>query len=182
MHKHPVKIVSIWVIQVVCSVLSPQEISWQMSVMTDQQAVIKLWTMPNHADYLVQKTGLLLIVVTLQDLTEYMLDRRITQFYHHLCSAVDLLFFQATIYKVNYHDSWHVSWWIADNMSWICHVVVNVGLSVFIACSLHVLDVCSRGNKDFVFICSLWIKSLIFIYAPAWTVGAPIKSESWMVV
>ena len=31
-------------------------------------------------------------------------------------------------------------------------VSVNVGLSVFIVCSLHVLDVCTRGNKDFVFV------------------------------
>ena len=31
-------------------------------------------------------------------------------------------------------------------------VVVNVGLSVLNACSLHVLDVFTRGNKDFIFV------------------------------
>ena len=30
-------------------------------------------------------------------------------------------------------------------------LVLFVVLHVFIACSLHVLDVCTRGNKDFVF-------------------------------
>ena len=45
-----------------------------------------------------------------------------------------------TRWKATMHNG--CSWWVAHG---------NAAMSNFIACSLHVLDVCTRGNKDFVF-------------------------------
>ena len=71
------------------------------------------------------------------------------------CNLSHFLVFKVACYNVS--TSSHLCACPVSSLVALILFVVNVDLSVFIACSLHVLDVCTRGNKDFVFV-------FVFVY------------------